>query len=320
MKLYQPVLFVGLGGTGCDIGAELERRLREEICGPDGHDFRKNLGKDSMLPYQLPSCLQFVYADMNQADLDRLPRRVVPGPEHIPASALTAHYVTGLVPDIVSYPELAVRLRLQAEHIVEGWLPPASREEPKVNPLHRGAGQFPTIGRASLFGTFIEGIAPAVRDIRHAVGKLATSGEDLKAMGGKPAESVDVFVAFSMAGGTGAGIFYDYLHIIANTVARNSNMRVKIYPLVLMPSAFQEGLGGGRPAQLNAGRALLDLFRLVDQQNGADAELDAARRHRPAAGQRRGGSGHLPGQLAARHDSGHNADRLPVLPAGRGQP
>jgi len=41
MKLYQPVLFVGLGGTGCDIGAELERRLREEICGPDGNDFRK---------------------------------------------------------------------------------------------------------------------------------------------------------------------------------------------------------------------------------------------------------------------------------------
>ena len=27
-KIYQPVLFVGLGGTGCDIGAELERALR----------------------------------------------------------------------------------------------------------------------------------------------------------------------------------------------------------------------------------------------------------------------------------------------------
>ena len=87
MKLYQPVLFVGLGGTGCDIGAELERRLREEICGPDGIDFRKHRGKDDMLPYQLPSCIQFVYADMNQAELDRLPRRVVPGPEHVPGGA-----------------------------------------------------------------------------------------------------------------------------------------------------------------------------------------------------------------------------------------
>jgi hypothetical protein len=273
MKLYQPVLFVGLGGTGCDIGAELERRLREETCGPDGNDFRKKNNKDRMLAYQLPSCVQFVYADMNQAELDRLPRRVVPGPEHIPASALSAHYVTGLVPDIVSFPELAARLRLQAEPVVQEWLPPASRQEPKVNPLHRGAGQFPTIGRASLMGTFMEGIAPAVRDIRQAVGKLVNSGEDLQAMGGKLTQGIDVFAAFSVAGGTGAGIFYDYLHIIADTVARHSSMRVKIYPLVLMPSAFAEGLGGGRAAQLNSGRALLDLFRLVDQQNGADAEL-----------------------------------------------
>ena len=123
-----------------------------------------------------------------------------------------------------------------------------------------------------MFGTFIDGLAPAMRDIKDAVGKLASSGDDLLALGGKPPQAVDVFVAFSVAGGTGAGIFYDYLHIIADTVKRHSSMGVKVYPLVLMPSAFTEGLGGGRPAQLNAGRALLDLFRLVDQQNGADAE------------------------------------------------
>jgi hypothetical protein len=177
LNLYQPVLFVGLGGTGCDIGAELERRLRDEICGPDGQDFRGHRGKDNMLPFQLPSCIQFVYADMNQAELDRLPHRVVPGPEHEPAARLSAHYVTGLVPDVVSYPELAMRLRLRAEDVVDGWLPPNTRDEPKVNPLHRGAGQYPTIGRASLFGTFLDGIAPAVRDIREAVGKLSNSGE-----------------------------------------------------------------------------------------------------------------------------------------------
>ena len=50
MKLYQPVLFVGLGGTGCDIGAEFERRLREEICGPDGHAFAPNAGKERCFP------------------------------------------------------------------------------------------------------------------------------------------------------------------------------------------------------------------------------------------------------------------------------
>ena len=87
-----------------------------------------------------------------------------------------------------------------------------------MNPLHRGAGQFPTIGRAALFGTFMDGIAPAVRDIRTAIGKLSASGADLYALGGRPPRGVDVFVAFSVAGGTGGGIFYDYLHLIGEHV------------------------------------------------------------------------------------------------------
>ncbi len=283
MILYQPVLFVGLGGTGCDIGAELERRMRDEICGADGNDFRRDKQREGMRAFQLPSCIQFVYADMNQAELDRLPRRVVPGPEYQSAVAPTAHYVTGLVPDVVSYPELAMRLRLEEKQVVEGWLPPWSDDEPKVNPLFRGAGQFPTIGRAALFGTFRDesGVEPAIRDLKTAIGKLATSGEDLHALGGKPPRGVDVFVAFSVAGGTGTGIFYDYLHLIADTIKSNSNLRVKIYPLVLMPSAFPAGLGGGRAAEMNAGRAMLDLYRLVDQQNGADAERELRGPHDP---------------------------------------
>ena len=272
MKLYQPVLFVGLGGTGCDVGAELERRLRDEICGPDGAAFRPIRSREGMLPYQLPSCVQFVYADMNQADLDRMPRRVVPGTQHVAAARQTAHYVRELVPLVDSYPELARNLRLEAPRVVAPWLPP-EQGEPRVNPLHRGAGQLPTIGRAALFGTFLHGITTAVRDIKTAIGNLSNSGEDLHALGGRPPKAVDVFVAFSTAGGTGAGIFYDYLHLIGH-MFRQSRLRAKIYPLVLMPSAFEPGLGGGRIAELNSGRALLDLFQLVDQQNGGDAERD----------------------------------------------
>jgi hypothetical protein len=272
MKLYQPVLFVGLGGTGCLIGADLERRLREEICGPDGTEFRRQ--REDALPYQLPNCLQFVYADVNQADLDRLPQRVVPGPQHIPAAEVTAHYVRGLVPKVDTYPEVALNLRLTAGRVVDSWLPP-SHGEPRVTPLQRGAGQLPTIGRAALFETFRGGIGHAIADLNTAIGNLSGSqaATDLYKLGGKSTnpKAVDVFVAFSLAGGTGAGIFYDYLHLIGELFER-TDLRPKIYPLVLMPSAFTEGLGGGRPAQLNAGRALLDLFRLVDHQNGGDAQ------------------------------------------------
>jgi hypothetical protein len=272
MKFYQPVLFVGLGGTGCNIGVAFERRLRDAICGPDGRTFTALRGKGDRAPFQLPNCVQIVYADMNQAELGRLPSRVVPGPEHEKAVPFTAQYVTGLVPDMGSYPELAMHLRLRASDVVQSWLPPATKDEPPTTPLQRGAGQFPTIGRTALYGAFLNGTASATREIEEAVGRLARSGADLQAMGGQRLQGIDVFVAFSMVGGTGAGIFYDYLHLIAHTVARAApTLRMQIYPLVLMPSAFEDGLGGGRKAELNAARGLLDLFRLVDAQNRAQA-------------------------------------------------
>ena len=270
MKLDQPVLFVGLGGTGCDVGAFVERQLREEICGSDGAEFVRARDTGNLLPYQLPSCVQFVYADMSQAELDRMPSLVVPGSQHIRAALATARYVRDLVPLADSYPQLALSLRLEAPRETAAWLPPPTGE-PRVSPLRRGAGQFPTVGRAALFGTFLTGMEPAMRDLRAAIGSLATSGEDLAALGGRAPRVVDVFVAFSAAGGTGAGIFYDYLHIIGHLFSQ-SELKAQIYPLVLMPSAFQDGLGGGRRAELNAARALLDLFQLVDQQNSGSAE------------------------------------------------
>ncbi|GAA2432432.1 hypothetical protein GCM10010191_53070 [Actinomadura vinacea] len=278
MKLYQPFLFVGLGGTGCAIGAELERRLREEICGPDGTAFMRR--REDALRYQLPDCVQFVYADVNQGELDRLPLKVVPGPQHVPAAEATAHYARSLVPRADSYPEVAISLRMSAERLVADWLPP-ERGEPRVTPLQRGAGQLPTIGRAALFETLRGGIKPATIELRKALDKLA-GGQvktDLFHLSGRTPSlpAVDVFVAFSVAGGTGAGIFWDYLHLIGERFS-HSGLKPRIYPLVLMPSAFDEGVGGGRPARLNAGRSVLDLFRLVDQQN-ADPGTRTLRGH-----------------------------------------
>ena len=55
MKLYQPVLFVGLGGTGCRIGVEFEKRLRDAICGPDGRAFAARRGRGGMRPTSYPT-------------------------------------------------------------------------------------------------------------------------------------------------------------------------------------------------------------------------------------------------------------------------
>jgi Tubulin like len=275
MKIYQPMLFVGLGGTGCLVGAELERRLREELCGPDGLRLQGLMQGMNFLPYQLPKCTQFIYADLNADEFIRLDQRVVPDRAYLPAAERTMYRVTDLIPPQDTYPELARSLRLNAKSYVEGWLPPA-QDEPRIGPLSRGAGQFPTIGRAALFETFRGGLAPAQDSIVKAIGEIQNAGDELELLGGGKVSSCDVFVAFSVAGGTGCGLFYDYLHLVGEAL-QHHKLDARIFPLVLMPSAFEEGLGGGRPAKLNAGRALLDLFRLVDDQNAQLAGTDLDR-------------------------------------------
>ncbi|MGW3040180.1 tubulin-like doman-containing protein [Kitasatospora sp. NPDC001159] len=262
MKIFQPMLFVGLGGTGGLVGAELDRRLRAELCGPDGTALT---GLGAMAPYQLPDCLQFVYADFSETDLARLPHATA-APALRPAFSRTSRSTHDLLPNFDSSPDVTKMLRASLPEETAAWLPPR-QNEPRVVPLKNGAGQLPTVGRAGLFGTLRGGLDPVVEPLMQAIDALARSGGTLSQLGGGPVSGCDVFVAFSVAGGTGAGIFLDYLYLINHAFREKGFDGVKIYPLVVMPSAFPAASGGGREAELNSARALVDLFRLVDEQN-----------------------------------------------------
>ncbi|MFE2847460.1 tubulin-like doman-containing protein [Streptomyces scopuliridis] len=262
MKIFQPMLFVGLGGTGGLVGAELERKLRAELCGPDGVALSHLSGH---APYQLPDCLQFVYADYSESDLQRLPQFNV-DPSLRAAYARTSRATHNLLPNFDSSPEVTKMLRASLRDEVADWLPPRI-DEPKVTPLHNGAGQLPTVGRAALFATLRHSLNPVLEPLLQAIDAIARAGGELSELGGGQVNGCDVFVAFSVAGGTGAGIFLDYLHLINYAFQQRRFNGVKIYPLVVMPSSFSSSAGGGREAELNAARALVDLFRLVDGQN-----------------------------------------------------
>ncbi|MDX3453936.1 tubulin-like doman-containing protein [Streptomyces sp. ME02-8801-2C] len=263
MKIFQPMLFVGLGGTGGLVGAELERRLRAELCGPDGSALSNRLSGNA--PYQLPDCLQFVYADYSESDLMRLPQFNV-DPSLRAAYSRTSRATHDLLPNFDSSPEVTKMLRASMRGEVADWLPPRT-DEPRVTPLHNGAGQLPTVGRAALFATLRHGLNPVLTPLLQAIDAMARAGGELAELGGGKVTGCDVFVAFSVAGGTGAGIFLDYLHLINHAFQLRRFNGVKIYPLVVMPSSFNSATGGGREAELNAARALVDLFRLVDGQN-----------------------------------------------------
>jgi hypothetical protein len=282
-KIHQPMLFVGLGGTGCKVGAELEKRLREGLCGPDGTALQSRMRDRGLLPYQLPSCTQFVYADLSSVELQRVRREVVPGREHDQAAQKTMRLITDLVPaGLGNSAEVAQSLRINLDEETIGWLP--SRDtDPRVGPLLRGAGQLPTVGRAVLFETLRRNRDTALSGLREALSDINKSAGDLMAISGRAQrlDTILVFVVFSVAGGTGSGIFYDYLHLIGDMMVRGGK-RAEIYPLVLMPSAFDEVQGGGRPAELNAGSSLIELFRLVDDQNaqGSITTYEAHSAHR----------------------------------------
>ena len=268
MEIDHPLLFVGIGGTGGKIGLELQKRLRDEVRGPDGN--RPFGGGDGgHKQYELPSCFQFVYVDIDDNDLQRLKDQV---PGHRPAVARNMQIASELLPSHRSFAEVAQYLRIRTPEEVRGWLPPADGQ-PKVAPLSAGAGQLPTVGRACLFARMAEaGVAAAQQPVTDAIEKIRKSAVDLAALGGLNPTSCDVFVAFSVAGGTGNGMFYDYIHLVADAF-QHTGIAIQIYPLVVMPSAFAEGNGGGRNAELNAGRGLLDLSRLIDDQNMRDANV-----------------------------------------------
>ncbi|MBM2616488.1 hypothetical protein JIG36_13070 [Actinoplanes sp. LDG1-06] len=286
MLVRQPMLFVGLGGTGCRVGAEFERRLREALCGSDGMALQERLLDEERLPYQLPRCTQFVYADLSASELARVRRTVVPGPEHEQAAQMTMGLVEDLVPaGLNNSSEVAQSLRIHLDDDMIGWLPPRDTD-PRIGPLVRGAGQLPTVARSALFETLRRDADAATSAIRTALSEINKSAGDLRELsGGLPRHrTVLVFVAFSVTGGVGSGLFYDYLHLIGDLFVRGG-LSAEIYPLVLMPSAFDEGQGGGRAVELNAGSALIDLFRLIDDQNamGSVDDLDVSRRQSSVA-------------------------------------
>ncbi|WP_394378405.1 tubulin-like doman-containing protein [Saccharopolyspora spinosa] len=278
MKIHQPMLFLGLGGTGCRVGRELERVLRESLCGPDGTELIARMHGHDYLPYQLPSCLQFVYADLSIDELSKVLPNVVPSSDHHVAAQHTTHLIANLVPpNHHNSAQLAQAMRITLDEPI-GWLP-GPETDPRVAPLSAGAGQLPTVGRAVLFETMRQGHGPGavLHGVTAAMQRIKASGAVLHELGGKLGNAVDVFVAFSVVSGTGSGIFYDYLHLIGEHL-RQAGTEARIYPLVLMPSAFKEGMGGGRAAVLNSATALVDLFRLIDDQNaqGAGDEVGGA--------------------------------------------
>ncbi len=94
-------------------------------------------------------------------------------------------------------------LRIALHEETRDWLPSQIRQ-PRVAPSTTARAGCPTVGRAALFATLRSGLEPVLRPLRAAIGAIGASAGDLQRVGGSRIRGCDVFVAFSVAGGTGA--------------------------------------------------------------------------------------------------------------------
>ena len=266
--IRQRILYVGIGGSGLDLGIKLDEALRREICGLDGRALLRKGGPfASLKPNQLPNFVQSLYIDFASESLESVTSSISGG------NAVAAR---NLVPTINNYPSLATELRLRAPETTR-WVPPSSGE-PSTQPLSGGAGQFPTVGRAALFQSIrAQGYKTAIGDdIDKALNSLDKSLGELGAFTGNNSVSdVAIYVGFSMSGGTGCGIFLDVLQMLMHEVHRKLlKTNVTVLPVVMLPSTF-DGLlppDNERRAKLNAARALLDLTELVEHMQAPNPD------------------------------------------------
>jgi hypothetical protein len=278
MSVTHRVLYVGIGGTGVHVGKEFELALRRDLCGPDGKSLIRRGGAfKSLKPYQLPDYIQSLYFDFDDdaeqilqkgtdlnVDLLRKNSTVI---KSIHANGATSYRVAAEM----------LRADKETSQLTKNWLPEKSNE-PQVAPLSDGAGQYPTVGRAALTLSLKRSGNELKAEIDKAISRLVLAGGMLQAMK-NPADKPKVlcYVGFSIAGGTGTGIFYDVIHIMENRLKNIlDNVEIKIFPLALMPSAFIENW---KPNNISAGKAnaaiaLKDIAQLVEHLQKDDQPGD----------------------------------------------
>ena len=276
LEVNQRLLFVGLGGTGINATIELESMIRKEMCGPDGTFLTRKHPGLGLRPFELPKYIQTVLIDTDSSAIAK--HRSAFKSKNDDIYFQTATQISDLSV-AQSYGSIAQNLRSTMPEDVKNWLP-KSESEPNVSPISAGAGQFPLVGRAALFNALQPNAESFMSNFDKALNNMSIA-TGLSTLGPKSGVSPDlyIYVAFSIAGGTGTGIFYDILHLLEEKV-RNTldSLTPHIFPLVLLPQAFEEEQLANqvRFSKLNGGFAISDLAQLIDQQRKPRQELESS--------------------------------------------
>lgn len=224
-----PTLFVGLGGSGGKAIGRIAKRLR------------------STPEYELQhkSLVRFVAIDTNAADLARL-RRGHGSIGHVDATITLSDF------DKVEYTKLRRgETFADADPYFTQWVHPwyRFREESGA-----GAGQIRIESRLGFFRS-IE-VGELTRQISDLLAELRSHQHGMRRHGAP----LQVFVYFSVAGGTGSGAFLPFAYLLRDLIGDSG---ARIFGFAILPDAFESVVGRNRDGTLaNGYAALKELERL----------------------------------------------------------
>ncbi|HVI03360.1 MAG TPA: tubulin-like doman-containing protein [Enhygromyxa sp.] len=253
-----PTLFVGLGGSGGRAVGRIAKRLRAH--------------EDFELQYR--SLVRFVAIDTNDADLARL-RKGTDEYGKVDETCLISDF------DKVAYSKLrrGESFADPDEYFtqwVHDWY--SFREESGA-----GAGQIRIESRLSMFraieaGDMLQKLQATTHDLRsHAHGMRHQSAP------------IQVFVYFSVAGGTGSGGFLPFAYMMRDILADRS---ARLIGFAILPEAFESVVGQNRDGVYANGYAALkecELLMKLDTQHPIDEQefhYDPRNKHKRSVSRR----------------------------------
>jgi len=256
--MTSPVLFLGLGGTGKDTLMHVRRLFLDSYGGDDmPEDLRRRYGP-ARLPHMAYLCID---ADPKMEDIDGKAfdeftmMAKLTGSEFLNVE-LDPHKVLDLYTFPERYPEYARWFDFSLE---------------KTGIPKHGCGQTRPWGRLAFFQHYTR-IREQLRTILTGL-RAADVGKDAARIGVNDLNTarVQVFVVFSVAGGTGSGLFLDTAFLLQD-LAQELGIVVNAEALILLPEVFSND--PTHRVFANAYAALMEIEHYNLRRHGA-ADLDA---------------------------------------------
>lgn len=254
-----PTLFVGLGGSGGQAIGRIAKRLRA--------------ARDYSLKYE--RLVRFVAIDTNAADLAKL-RQGYGSVGHVDSTITLSDF------DKVEFAKLRRgETFADADPYFTQWVHPwyRFREESGA-----GAGQIRIESRLGFFRS-VE-VGELTRQLQDVLADLRSHQHGMRKQGAP----LQVFVYFSVAGGTGSGAFLPFAYLLRDLIGDGS---ARLFGFAILPDAFEEVVGKNRDGTLANGYAALEelehLSRLDTQVAGAKSitfHYDPRNKHKTAVDRR----------------------------------